>query len=113
MTKAYDNSLLARNISVSGVNTTVSGLLIATSGNFTQSLQVNGTGVSVSGHTHISSNISDFNSSVSGLVPVKNIVEGNNITISNISGVFTINSTGGGGGFGSEASRYIITHIFS
>ena len=46
-----------------------SGLWLASSsGNFT-TLQVNGTGVSVSGHTHISSNITDFNSSVSGLLP--------------------------------------------
>lgn len=42
--------------------------IIANSGNFTSSLQVNGTGVSISGHTHTSSQISDFNSSVSGLV---------------------------------------------
>ncbi len=96
MTKAYDNSLLARNISVSGSNTSVSGLLSATSGNFTTSLQINGTGVSLSGHSHIigdvtglqtsldskqasgsyaasshthtSSQITDFNSGVSGLV---------------------------------------------
>jgi len=70
MTKAYDNSLLARNINVSGVNTTVSGFLSATSGNFTNSLQVNGINVSLSGHTHTSSNITDFNSSVSGLLPI-------------------------------------------
>ena len=96
MTKAYDNSLLARNISISGVNTSVSGLLSATSGNFTTSLQINSTGVSLSGHSHIigdvtglqtsldskqasgsyaasshthtSSQITDFNSGVSGLV---------------------------------------------
>lgn len=41
MTKAYDNSILARNINVSGVNTNVSGLLTSTSGNFTNSLRVN------------------------------------------------------------------------
>jgi hypothetical protein len=41
MTKAYNNSLLARNINVSGVNTNVSGLLTSTSGNFTNSLRVN------------------------------------------------------------------------
>ena len=44
-----------------------SGLITSTSGNF-GSLSVNGTGVSVSGHTHSSSDITDFNSSVSGLV---------------------------------------------
>ena len=96
MTKAYDNSLLARNISISGVNTSVSGLLSVTSGNFINSLQLNGTGVSISGHSHIigdvtglqtaldnkqasgsyaasshthtASQVIDFNSSVSGLI---------------------------------------------
>jgi hypothetical protein len=38
-------------------------------GNFSQNLLVNGTGVSISGHTHISSNITNFNSAVSGLLP--------------------------------------------
>lgn len=42
--------------------------IIAASGNFTSSLQVNGTGVSISGHTHTSSEITNFNSSVSGLL---------------------------------------------
>jgi hypothetical protein len=35
------------------------GLISSPSGNFTQSLQVNGTGVSISGHTHTASAISD------------------------------------------------------
>jgi hypothetical protein len=47
----------------------VSGLITANSGNFIQSLQVNGTGVSISGHTHTSSDITNFNSTVSGLLP--------------------------------------------
>jgi hypothetical protein len=38
---------------------TLTGPIAATSGNFTQSLQVNGTGVSLSGHTHTASQISD------------------------------------------------------
>jgi hypothetical protein len=38
---------------------TLTGSISSPSGNFTQSLQVNGTGVSLSGHTHIASNISD------------------------------------------------------
>ena len=69
MTKAYNNSLLARNISVSGTNTSVSGLLTSSSGNFTNSLQVNSVDVSLSGHTHTSSQISDFASAVSGYAP--------------------------------------------
>jgi hypothetical protein len=74
-----------------------SGLWLASSsGNFT-SLSINNTGVSISGHTHTSSNITNFNSSVSGLLPVKDIVPGNNITVSSVSGTYTINSTGGGG----------------
>jgi len=40
----------------------------SSSGNFT-TLQLNGTTVSVSGHTHVSSDITNFNSSVSGLLP--------------------------------------------
>lgn len=63
MTKAYNNSLLARNISISGVNTSVSGLLSVASGNFTQSLQVNSTNVSLTGHTHTASQISDSTTS--------------------------------------------------
>jgi hypothetical protein len=56
-----------------------SGLITAISGNFTQSLQVNGTGVSISGHTHTSSDITNFNSSVSGLLPA-NLVTGSGVT---------------------------------
>jgi hypothetical protein len=51
----------------------VIGLITSNSGNFIDSLQVNGTGVSLIGHNHSASNISDFNSSVSGLLP-SNIV---------------------------------------
>lgn len=40
-----------------------------------------------------SSEVSDFNSSVSGLLPVKDILQGNNISISSASGVYTISST--------------------
>ncbi|NDG32553.1 hypothetical protein EB118_21085 [bacterium] len=80
------------------------GSISAPSGNFTQTLQINGTGVSISGHTHTSSNITDFNTSVSGLLPVKNIVAGNNITISSASGIYTINSTASGGGGSSSTS---------
>jgi hypothetical protein len=52
---------------------------------------------SLSNHNHTVSNISDFNSSVSGLFPVKNIVAGSNVTISSTSGTYTINSTATGG----------------
>jgi hypothetical protein len=65
------------------------------SGDFS-SLKLNSTTVSVSGHTHTASNITDFNSAVSGILPVINIVAGNNITVSPVSGIYTIDSTGGG-----------------
>ena len=48
---------------------------------------------SVSGHTHSSSNITDFNSSVSGLLPVTNITAGSGISVSSSSGNYTVNST--------------------
>ena len=44
-------------------NSTTDYWVPSSSGNFT-TLQVNGTGVSISGHTHVSSNITDFNESV-------------------------------------------------
>jgi hypothetical protein len=69
------------------------GLLSATSGNFS-SLQVNGTGVSVSGHTHISSHITDFNSSVSGLLPITDIVGGTNISVIPSGTIYTISVSG-------------------
>jgi hypothetical protein len=75
---------------------TFTGAISGPSGNFTQSLLVNGTAVSVSGHTHLSSNITDFNSSVSGILPVKNITAGSGISINNNSGIYTINSTATG-----------------
>lgn len=44
-------------------------------------LTISATGVSLLGHTHTSSEITDFNSSVSGLLPVKSVLAGNNITV--------------------------------
>jgi hypothetical protein len=74
----------------------ISGLITASSGNF-NSLSVSGIPVSVSGHNHNSSDITDFNSRVSGLLPVANISAGTNISITSSSGNFTINSTATGG----------------
>lgn len=42
--------------------------IIASSGNFLTALQINGTGVTISGHSHTTSDISNFNTSVSGLI---------------------------------------------
>jgi hypothetical protein len=39
------------------------------------------TGVSLTGHSHTSSDITNFNTSVSGLLPVKSIIAGSNISV--------------------------------
>ena len=71
-----------------------SGLWIpSSSGNFT-TLLVNGTGVSVNGHTHSSSDITDFNSSVSGLLP----------TIANSGDNRVLTSTGSSVGINAETN---------
>lgn len=111
---------------ITNFNTGVSGLLPSVSGsgyvnsffnNNIYTISVSGLqpsgNYSVVGHTHTSSNITDFNTSVSGILPVQNIVAGSNITVSNSGGIFTINSTGGGGGGGISPATYIMTHIFS
>lgn len=47
---------------------------------------------SIVGHNHISSDIINFNAAVSGLIPVKDIVAGNDISITSVSGIYTIDS---------------------
>ena len=73
------------------------------SGDFS-SLKLNSTTVSVSGHSHTSSNITDFNTSVSGLLPVKDLIAGTNIQILSTSGNYTISVSGISGGGSSSAS---------
>lgn len=73
-----------------------SGMWFPTSsGNFT-TLQVNGTGVSISGHTHSSSDITNFNSSVSGLLTPYQLALNNPVTGVGTSGYLTkwISSSG-------------------
>ena len=41
-------------------------------------------------HTHLSSDITNFNSSVSGLIPVKNIIGSSGINIASSSGIYSI-----------------------
>ena len=67
----------------------------APTGNFTSSLFVNSVPVSLSGHTHSSSDITNFNSSVSGLLPITNIIAGNgiNVAISGTTATITSNDT--------------------
>ena len=89
------------NVAISGVTNgqflqynSGSGLWVpSSSGNFT-SLSVNSTGVSLNGHSHTSSNITDFNSSVSGLLPVTNIVGGANIDVVPSGSTYTISVSG-------------------
>lgn len=69
MTRAYNNSLLARNINISGINTVVTGLLVSDSGNFVNGLRVNNIDVSLDGHQHWASDIIDLGSAVSGYAP--------------------------------------------
>jgi len=82
---------LASKANLSGA--TFTGSVSGPSGNFT-SLKVNNVDVSSVGHTHISSNITDFNSSVSGLLPVRNVLGSGFISVSAVSGNFTVSTTG-------------------
>lgn len=84
---------------VDAVNDRVADLLTAgsniqltytDSGNDTSTLTIAVTGVSLSGHTHTASNITDFNSAVSGLLPVKNVSAGSGIAVSSNNGDFTV-----------------------
>ena len=76
-----------------GIDSPLYNLDVVGTGNFSQNLLVNGTEVSISGHTHTSSDITNFDTSVSGLLPVKNIIAGYDINITNNSGVYTVAST--------------------
>jgi hypothetical protein len=65
----------------------------SSSGNFS-TLSVNGSGVSLNGHSHTSNDITDFNSSVSGLLPITSILGGTNISIVPSGSIFTVNVSG-------------------
>lgn len=84
---------LGQKANLSGATFNGSVIIPSGTGNF-NSLTVNGTVVSISGHNHTTSNITDFNNSVSGLLPVKNILSNNYIGITSSSGVYTISATG-------------------
>lgn len=72
---------------------TFTNLIVFNSGTF-QSLKLGGIDVSVSGHAHTSSNITDFNSSVSGLLPITLLTAGSGIGISGVGSNYTISTTG-------------------
>lgn len=103
------------NSSVSGLLPSISGIGYITSSFSNNIYTISTSGLqpsgnySLDGHTHLSSNITDFNSSVSGLLPITNIVAGSNISISASGTVYTISSSGvGGGGIGgSGTSNYL------
>jgi hypothetical protein len=84
---------LASKANLSGAIFTGSVTIPSGTGNF-NSLTIDGINVSISGHNHLSNNIIDFNNSVSGLLPVKNISGGSGIDIISSSGNFTISATG-------------------
>lgn len=82
---------LAGKANLSGASFT--GSISAPTGNF-NSLLFNGSGVSITGHSHTSSDITNFNSSVSGLIPVKNVTGSGYVSVSSSSGIYNINVTG-------------------
>lgn len=88
---------------VDGVNDRVDDLLVPGSNiqltyvdnnNDTSTLTIAVTGVSLDGHTHTTSDITDFNSAVSGLLPITALSEGTGIGIADVGTDFTISVTG-------------------
>lgn len=74
---------------------TSSGIIAQTGLTFSSNiLSVTGMPVSLSGHTHTSSNITDFNSSVSGLLPVTNIVGISGASVTSSGTTYTVAVTG-------------------
>jgi hypothetical protein len=68
--------------------------LYVNSGIFRDGITVNGVDVSIEGHTHESSDIIDFATSVSGLLPVLNVSAGPAISVVNNSGDFVVSVSG-------------------
>jgi hypothetical protein len=85
----------ALNLKASLAGATFTGPVVIPSGtgNF-NTLTVNNTAVSLNGHSHISSNITDFNTAVSGLLGVKSLIQGTGVGIVNVAGNQTISVTG-------------------
>ena len=100
---------LADKANLSG--STFTGSISAPSGNFTQSLQVNGTGVSLSGHSHTNSDITNWNEAVDDrvndlLVGISGINISYNDNSNTINIAYTGSSGGGGGGGGVVINNY-------
>jgi hypothetical protein len=103
---------LAGKANLSGA--TFTGSISGPSGNFT-SLKINSVDVSANGHTHTTSNITDFDSGVSGLLPVKNISNGSYVSVSSTIGNYTISVTGlqPSGNYSLVGHTHIISDITS
>jgi hypothetical protein len=86
-------SALDLKASLAGATFTGPVVIPSGTGNF-NTLTVNGTAVSVAGHTHTASNITDFNTAVSGLLEVKSLTQGSGIGIVSVSGDHTVSVTG-------------------
>ena len=98
-------------VALSGLST---GLLKNTTGTGAPSIAIAGTDYAAASHAHTSSNITDFNSSVSGLLSVTSIVAGSGVSITSSSGAYTVNakvySTTIGDG---SATSYTVSHNLS
>jgi hypothetical protein len=89
------------NVAISGVTNgqflqynSSSGLWIpSSSGNFS-SLSINNSGISLIGHSHNTSDLTNFNSSVSGLLPITTLNAGSGIGIVQSGTIFTVSTTG-------------------
>lgn len=101
------NTILSSSSDIMDFNTAVSGLLPSVMGidyivssfyNNIYTISASGLqpsgNYSIVGHTHISSDITDFSSSVSGLLPVIDIISGSGILVNSSSGIFTISGSG-------------------
>jgi hypothetical protein len=64
---------------------------------------------SLVGHNHTSNDITDFNSSVSGLLPVTNIVGGTNVSVSASGTVYTISASGTGTTITNASDNRVLT----
>lgn len=107
--KGLTSGIIYDNNTYIGISTTNPQYLLDVNGtgNFSQNLLINSIPVSVSGHSHTSSNITNFNSSVSGLIPIQSLIAGTGISIS-ISGTsFTVNATNTGSSGGGSLSNII------
>jgi hypothetical protein len=95
------------------------GFLVSGTGIFlnyndnSNTLTISATGVSFNNHSHVVSDITNFNSGVSGLLPVKNISGGSYISISSSGGTYTISATGlqASGNYSTVGHTHLVSNI--